>query len=180
MPDRDLGRLSQGRCNCNPRAPECHETQRGWMLAELGPPLSQALERKVGLDLSEMIGVGREVGSILASLASAGVVLPDANPGRFARESGGSLMLIDLAGVSMQTGHDPTASHLSLARGFCLDLLKGARRFLPPEPCPTKLPEQRLWPNCCSCSHATRTRLDPAVSSSAVVSFLLALSMTIE
>jgi hypothetical protein len=98
-----------------------------------GPLLSECLEHKGGLSLVEAIGVCQGATLIFASLETAGVQIGDANPARFARDPSGGLLLVDLTGASRATGAPAASSALALAREFCLDVLKRARRYLPPE-----------------------------------------------
>jgi len=97
-----------------------------------GPLLSESLEHKGGLELSETLAVCQRASEILAAMATAGVELPDANPARFAIDSTGWLVLIDLCGASSASAAAASSAHLALAREFCLEVLGRARRHLPP------------------------------------------------
>lgn len=98
-----------------------------------GPLLSESLEHEGGLSQVEAIAACRGAILILSALQMAGVEIGDANPGRFARDASGGLLLVDLTGGSPVPRGSAAPSALALAREFCLDMLGGARRYLPPQ-----------------------------------------------
>jgi hypothetical protein len=104
-----------------------------------GPPITRSLEHKGGLGLAEAIGVCCDVTIIFASLAAAGLEIPDSNPARFARGSGGGLLLIDLTGAERADEATAVASQLGLAREFCLDVLNRAQQYLAPDTLPEEI-----------------------------------------
>ncbi len=95
-----------------------------------GQELGQALTHKGGLSLEEAMRMCREATGILAALASAGVVLPDAHSRRFALDEGRRLWLMDVSGGQQGSAE---AAHLELARGLCQFVLNRARRYIPPQ-----------------------------------------------
>jgi hypothetical protein len=92
----------------------------------LEPAPGESLERRDVLRVC-LAGV-----QILAALATAGVRLPDAAPRRFNRETGGELLLTDLAGAERAEAETAGAAHLELAKQFCRYALGGARDYIAP------------------------------------------------
>ena len=66
------------------------------------------------------------------TLAAFGVQLPDVDLERFALERSGAVLLTDLAGAKRVDSDARGGFHFELARSFCTDVLKQARRYIVP------------------------------------------------
>jgi hypothetical protein len=101
-----------------------------FVVAGSGKELEPAL---IGdLDVGDALGLCRNAVEILATLAAAGVQLPDASMARFTREARGALLLTDLAGAKRVEVEAAASLHLELAREFCQLVLGKARRYIAP------------------------------------------------
>ncbi|MBN2195635.1 MAG: hypothetical protein JW751_22635 [Polyangiaceae bacterium] len=128
-----------------------HGGEHWFAVSSLGEPLPDALERHGGAPRRTALAMARDAVSVLAALAAAGAVLPDADLHRFEADPSGRVWLVDARCLARAATTTATDTMLLHARELVRRILEGAQRYVPPLGMPESLPTIRTFAELARC-----------------------------